>query len=196
MFQLPVPTVRREPIVSWRGSFNDEEISKIKDLVELQEFKEGSLGFQNNNHLDKKVRDSNVSFLKVDEHSRWLYEKISNLISRVNYDKFGLNLSYMEEIQITKYTVDQHYDWHMDTYNNGSIHDRKLSMSLLLSSPEEDFEGGELCIVNQGRIHEPVVLNPIKGECIFFQSFNPHKVNPITKGERLSLVAWSVGEYV
>lgn len=196
MFYLPTPTVIREPVVTWSGLFNDEQIEKLFDLVELQEFKQAQTGFGNRVSQDTKVRNSEVSFLEPDEQSHWVYESIAHLISRVNYDKFGLELSHIETLQITKYGVDQHYHWHMDTVNNGSVTDRKLSMSMLLSDPEKDFDGGEFCIVRNGDIEKPSIVNLKKGDCVFFQSFFPHTVKPVTRGERISLVAWCVGSYV
>ena len=34
---------------------------------------------------------------------------------------------------------------------------------------------------------------PERGECLIFPSWLPHKVNPVTSGKRISLVAWIQG---
>jgi len=36
---------------------------------------------------------------------------------------------------------------------------------------------------------------PREGRMIFFPSWLPHKVNPITKGKRISLVGWVHGPF-
>ena len=61
-------------------------------------------------------------------------------------------------------------------------------MTLLLS-PESEFEGGDLELMYEGKIAKPK-----QGHAIFFASFINHRVVPITKGLRKSLVMWFGGE--
>ena len=64
---------------------------------------------------------------------------------------------------------------------------RKISMTLLLSDPK-DFKGGELEILgNKKRVDLK------RGHAIFFASFIRHRVKPVTKGNRKSLVMWFGG---
>jgi PKHD-type hydroxylase len=75
---------------------------------------------------------------------------------------------------------------------------RKISMTLNLSNPE-DFEGGKLKF-DLGKTHDTGVdiweceELKTKGSMIFFPSFLPHTVTPITKGTRYSLVLWALGK--
>jgi PKHD-type hydroxylase len=56
--------------------------------------------------------------------------------------------------------------------------------------PSHDHEGGEICF----RTGESAsCTKPKVGEVVAFSSFLPHKVKPITKGERYVLVAWFTG---
>jgi PKHD-type hydroxylase len=64
---------------------------------------------------------------------------------------------------------------------------RKISMTLLLSDPK-DFEGGELELIDDKK--RP---NLKRGYAIFFASFIRHRVKPIIKGNRKSLVMWFGG---
>jgi PKHD-type hydroxylase len=66
---------------------------------------------------------------------------------------------------------------------------RKLSLSLLLN---DDFEGGEFHI-NQGNEKQPIIVPTKKGRAILFPSFMIHRVTPVTKGIRRSLVVWVLG---
>ena len=61
-------------------------------------------------------------------------------------------------------------------------------MTLLLNDPSE-FDGGELKIAG-------VETSPImkQGHATIFASFLQHKVTPITRGVRRSLVMWFGGE--
>ena len=99
-------------------------------------------------------------------------------------------------MQITKYKKNGHYEFHQDgngfsRYDNTEnkfLHNktRKLSMTIVLN---EDYEGGEFEFFQD--------INLIKekmGTVIVFPSYMVHKVRPITKGTRYSLVAWFCGE--
>ena len=66
---------------------------------------------------------------------------------------------------------------------------RKISISVLLNDPAE-YEGGDLEI-STGTTNRLAARN--KGAVILFPSYALHRVLPITKGTRYSLVAWIVG---
>ena len=70
--------------------------------------------------------------------------------------------------------------------NNDS---RKISFSCLLNDPSE-FEGGDLTLMPDS-IGYPIKLKQY--EICFFPSWMPHKVVPVTKGTRISLVGWVHG---
>ena len=69
---------------------------------------------------------------------------------------------------------------------------RKVSMSLLMN---DEFEGGELDIEIYKPGTEPRydTIKLPKGSAVFFQSDRWHRVRPVTKGIRKSLVAWFYG---
>jgi len=69
---------------------------------------------------------------------------------------------------------------------------RKLSVTLLLNEPGVDFEGGEFMM---GRTSDPKndIIPCKKSQCILFPSFIQHKVAPVTKGVRKSIVVWVRG---
>jgi PKHD-type hydroxylase len=62
-------------------------------------------------------------------------------------------------------------------------------MTLLLSDPSE-FTGGELTFSEMGN-DKPLPMK--QGQAIFFASFLRHKVAPVKKGVRKSLVMWFGG---
>ena len=64
---------------------------------------------------------------------------------------------------------------------------RKISMTVLLNHPSE-FEGGHLEVLAPGK------FKPLKqGHALCFASFLNHRVNPVTRGMRQSLVVWFGG---
>jgi PKHD-type hydroxylase len=66
---------------------------------------------------------------------------------------------------------------------------RKLSLVVQLSSPDE-YEGGGLEIMASS---EPVQVTKEKGLICAFPSFILHRVTPVTKGTRRTLVIWIAG---
>ena len=67
---------------------------------------------------------------------------------------------------------------------------RKLSLSMLLSDPSE-FEGGEFQVkTDDDNVKQ---LETVKGRAWFFPSYTLHRVAPVTKGVRRSLVLWVGG---
>ena len=65
---------------------------------------------------------------------------------------------------------------------------RKISMTLLLNDPSE-FEGGHLELMAPGKFAELK-----QGHAIIFASFLNHRVQPVTRGVRQSLVVWFGGK--
>jgi len=73
---------------------------------------------------------------------------------------------------------------------------RKLSLTLQLSDPK-DYSGGELefdMTVNKNKPYREVLKNKPQGTIVVFPSFIEHRVKPVKKGIRYSLVNWSCGQ--
>ena len=150
----------------------------------------------------QKLRDSNVVF--IDEP--WLYNQIFPFLRAANKNaKWNFELNWTEALQFTKYKKGQYYGWHVDQSDhpytnrppqmNGKI--RKLSSSLILSD-EKDYKGGELEFAffshpDRKKTYTQVCNIRKKGSIIVFPSFIWHRVKPVTKGVRYSLVSWSLG---
>lgn len=175
--------------------FSPQEVDKIIDLEDLQNFKKGSVGIGTSGAVSPETRNSDVCWIEPDQNSVWLFEKFAQLAAQVNQDHFLYDIEFLESFQYTVYRGEQnqHYTWHMDSFDGYSPTERKMSASIILSDPET-YEGGEFEIVINGVITEPVSLKPKKGDVIFFASWMPHRVKPVTEGVRKSLVAWIMGK--
>jgi PKHD-type hydroxylase len=151
----------------------------------------------------KKKRDSNVVWLS----DSWIYKEVQPYISEAN-KLAGWNFDWdrSEACQFTKYKLNQFYDWHCDSweapYNepaNSNIHGkiRKLSVTCSLSAPE-DYEGGELEFdfrnmdPDKPKVRKCAEIKP-RGSIVVFPSHVWHRVKPVTKGTRYSLVIWNLG---
>ena len=141
---------------------------------------------------DTKKRVTTISWIPFKKMPE-MYKVIENQISKVNLNHFmfdGIRLT--EPAQFTEYPKGGFYDWHMDLNafgQNGEQPIRKISMTCLLSDPSE-FTGGDLMFSDSGK-QEPLKLK--QGQAMFFASFMRHRVTPVKKGIRRSLVMWFGG---
>jgi len=108
----------------------------------------------------------------------------------VNNQHFKFNLFGMiEGFQFTKYVAPKgHYTAHIDKMYKGSV--RKLSLTVQLTNPKE-YKGGDLQIYEGAH---PQYMPKELGMGVIFPSYVLHRVSPVTKGTRYSLVAWFTGD--
>ena len=141
---------------------------------------------------DTKKRVTTISWIPFDQLTQ-MYDKIENQLSSVNLNHFMFDgIKITEPAQFTVYPEGGFYDWHIDLSaygHTGQQPIRKISMTCLLSDPSE-FSGGDLLFSDISE-YNPTPLK--QGQAIFFASFLRHKVTPITKGTRKSLVMWFGG---
>jgi PKHD-type hydroxylase len=151
----------------------------------------------------KKKRDSNIAWL----NDRWIYNEIQPYIHEANkLAGWNFDWDYSESCQFTKYKLNQFYDWHCDSwegaYNNSNdlnLHGkiRKLSVTCSLSDPK-DYEGGELEFDFRNMDPDKTTVRKCaeisqRGSIVVFPSHVWHRVKPVTKGIRYSLVIWNLG---
>jgi len=138
-------------------------------------------------------RKTNVFF----SNDSWLFDIASSYMKKANENSnWNFEISAAETMQVTKYKKGDYYNFHydgngftkIDTPKNKLTHGktRKLSMTIILN---EDYEGGEFEFFSH-----PDLIKEKKGTIIVFPSYMEHRVRPITKGTRYSLVVWFVGE--
>lgn len=178
--------------------FTKKEIEDIKKLCENLELESGVLVGKNGQPvIDNSYRNCNVSWLEFSETSEWLYDKISYMVKKVNTEYFNYDLfGFLEPFQYTVYDekTSGHYDWHIDRSDgsdggNSALAARKLSISIQLSD-ENEYDGGELEIKDYSK---GSIISKELGTMVFFPSFVLHRVNPIVRGTRKSLVIWVAG---
>jgi len=139
---------------------------------------------------DTKKRVTTISWIPFKEMGH-MYRDLNNFIQKTNENHFGFDdIQVTENAQFTEYPEGGFYDWHMDCDINMEHEPpvRKISMTLLLNDPSE-FEGGDLELMAPGKFAELK-----QGHAIIFASFLNHRVNPVTRGIRQSLVCWFGGK--
>ena len=139
---------------------------------------------------DTKKRVTNIGWIQFEEMQP-MYNRVNEFIQKANRNHFGFgDIQITEQAQFTEYPEGGFYDWHTDTDVNMSHEPpvRKISMTCLLS-PENQFEGGDLELMASGKRAKLK-----QGHAIIFASFLTHRVAPVTRGVRQSLVMWFGGE--
>lgn len=169
----------------WDNFLTKEECKQIVLLGKSKVLKKANTANNNKN----KTRDSNVSWLAPSDNLHWLYRRLTDTITSLNNRFFGFDLhGFAEGLQFTNYKApDGKYDTHIDRAFNWQV--RKLSITIQLSNPN-DYEGGNLELINGDK---PIICEKQQGKLYAFPSFMLHRVTPVTKGERNSLVAWITG---
>jgi len=167
---------------------------------------------------NKKLSKEETQNLKLKRNSDlvwlnepWIYKELHPYIHQANKAAgWNFDWDFSEQIQFTKYKLNQYYDWHCDSWNkpydkpnnlneHGKV--RKLSMTCQLTDGSE-YKGGELEF--DFRNYDPPLRDESKhlrqakeilpkGSIVVFPSFVWHRVKPVTKGVRYSLVMWNLG---
>ena len=138
---------------------------------------------------DPEKRITTISWIPF-KYMPEMYRDIEKTMLQANNNHFGFEgMQLTEPAQFTHYLAGGFYEWHMDNDVVGKHQPpvRKISMTLLLSDPST-FEGGELEFMSDGKIAKLK-----QGQAIFFASWLQHRVKPVTRGERKSLVMWFGG---
>jgi len=139
--------------------------------------------------VDTKTRTSHISWIPFKKMLD-MYKDIEKLMQKTNRNHFGFDgMTLTEPAQYTEYPEGGFYDWHIDSDTNFAHEPpvRKISMTCLLSH-ESEFEGGDLEVMSEGK-----VAKLKQGQIVFFASFVRHRVKPVIKGNRKSLVMWFGG---
>ena len=145
---------------------------------------------------DHEMRKTAVSFITDKENL--MNELVWGFIRQANAEFFNYKLEYFQAIQFARYRDGGHYDWHQDSSPQDLANEgRKLSLTMSLTD-DSKYDGGLLQFYNGDKPYEDKdhdIERDIKsvGTVIVFDSRDWHRVTPVTKGTRYSIVCWTVG---
>ena len=175
-----------QPFATAAGFLTDAEMDRL--IAEhAAQIAEGKLALGSTN---AQIRRSQIAMLGTGQKYDWLYDRIWSAAQECNRLFFCVDIVGVEaNIQLARYDSSDRgfYNWHTDFAGIRPL--RKLSISIQLSRAE-DYEGGDLEL-QYGT--EPQKLDKTRGAFIVFPSFMLHRVLPVTRGTRWSLVAWILG---
>jgi PKHD-type hydroxylase len=181
----------------WPRHFSDADCDRLISLAETIQPTEGRIGHGGGNVKDDSIRRSTIRWInRYDGRFFSFLGSMEILLHHANKNAFGFDLTLFHEIQFTEYhaTNEGHYSWHHDTIWEGpQLFQRKLSMVVQLSNPA-DYDGGRFEMSKETCREVPPedAILP-RGTVIIFPSFLHHRVTPVTRGIRKSLVTWMEG---
>ena len=186
------------------SAVSQRSLKSIKYFIDKSELLEA--GFYNHSADEDLVNEDFNSFEDIrstkiawlsDGHNmpdilKSVYEELTTLSRSVNDHLWKYCIEGWESFQYAEYRSEErgHYNWHVDTtprFNGGNV--RKLTFVVGLSHKHE-YDGGELQLRH---MPEPVKFKLGKGDFVIFPSFLLHRVTPVTRGVRKTLVGWGRG---
>jgi len=159
--------------------------------------------------------EKKILFKKRKNHVVWLedpliYKVLQPFVKTANENAgWNFDWDWSERAQFGIYNPTGFYGWHTDSSAHvatnmkqpqtyGKI--RKISCILQLSN-SKDYEGGDFQFDFRGedpdiekRVIMPVPVLRDKGTVLCFPSFVWHRLTPLTKGKRHSLIIWNWGK--
>jgi PKHD-type hydroxylase len=168
--------------------FTPEECEKILAMWDEEKAVQARTAADiNEAEANTEKRKSRIQWIGYSQETDWLFRKLFAAVQDANVHRFQFDINgFFEHLQLTKYESDGgHYDWHEDN-GGGNFSIRKLSIVVQLTDPEE-YDGGEFEVFGIGKSEKA------KGTIFVMPSFVTHKVHPVTRGTRFSLVAWVSG---
>jgi PKHD-type hydroxylase len=141
--------------------------------------------------VDSKIRSSYTSWINLENCPNVLY-KINSLVDEINNTHWRFKINYLGESSIVSYLDKKdNYGWHIDWSSNLSSCNRKISVLIQLSDPN-NYKGCNLQIkISKFR---NFTFSTELGSILIFPSFLLHRATKLISGERDVLVLWYHGD--
>lgn len=175
----------------WNNYFPKNFIKRTENFILNCKLENGLVGGANGYDLNEDIRRSKTHLYNFSQTNYEMEREIAlemYKLARESNDYWQFNIDWRDfTIQLTYYEDNDEgtYDWHQDDNILQSGFYRKLSLAAVIKKCEEggtfELDGG--CLD----------FDQNEGSVIAFPSFMNHKVNPVTKGTRMSIVAWFSG---
>lgn len=178
------------PFACWEGAFTEGELDKIIAHGDSLTTDKATLAGRDIKEEYSEIRITRTAWIKPSLETKWIYDRMQSVARMLNDRIWQFDITgFSEDFQYTVYQGNEggHYDWHVDQGDLAKR--RKLTLSLQLSDPSQ-YEGCELQLHGANRID---TAPKTRGALVAFPSYVLHRVTPITRGIRKSLVVWTTG---
>jgi len=174
-------------------TFTPNECEKIIEIASHTYPSTASVGGGDDGMIAKEIRSADIYNVENVPELRWIFDKISAAVYVANKQYFDFDANIIQHsLQLIHYKSDSqipgHYNWHVDA-GRGPVATRKISFVAQLSNSDK-YEGCQLEVFDHNGI---VIASKQRGSIHMFPSYMTHRVSPIEKGERWSLVIWVHG---
>lgn len=142
---------------------------------------------------DRTSRKAWVTSFIPNEECLLVYPQICALAKNINIQYFGFDVdSYFEKFWYTTYSAPtDRLDWHSDKTNAYALGGANIKMGIVLQLSEPtEYDGGIVEVMTDDGIE---IIEKKMGLMYSLPAYTPHRVTPITSGERRVLVAWFAG---
>lgn len=190
----------RAPVLTAHDVFSAEECDAILRLADTFEVVPAAPSYDATSLTELTDRKGTARWLPDGERTRWIYERFDAVAVAAN-QTYGFDLTEIEPLQLSRYGIGDHFGTHTDF---GFVHaSRQLSASIQLTASDA-YEGGDLEFVGAhfdvGDGHTRAAWDRVQGRgdralgsVVIFPAWLAHRVTPVTRGVRHSLVAWVRG---
>jgi PKHD-type hydroxylase len=189
-FKNTTPELLPGGMVAWRGLFTPKELDALERQCDGLMLEEARL----NGYGVSSIRTTKVAWVHRAPESEDIYLRMEAIVLRLNAEHFRAELSGLSTMQYAVYRESEsgYFDWHSDygrDRGDPGQEPRKLTLSLQLSDGSS-YDGCDL----EARAAYPLDVAPReRGTLVAFRATVLHRVTPITRGVRKSLVAWATG---
>jgi len=173
-------------------------VSRIIKFSNSLNFNEASIGGGKNTKVDQSIRNT-YSYSLTNKHTSLTHCHRFNLLhylfstaikqyfETIKLQDYNFDQVTIQNIDILKYKEGGFYKYHVDHFN---LIPRTFSCIMLLNN---DYEGGEICFRYPDTTGE-WLIDKKPGRIIVWPSnfLYPHRVKPVTKGTRYSVVSWAL----
>lgn len=192
----PIPSRPREHTATYAYAqapsplaFTDAECTSIVDTWGAGAFEPSRVY---GDVFDPAHRTSEALGIQLSPSTAWMFERLRAAAVALNARWWGLDLTGIWPwLQLLRYREGQFQDWHRDGVVGAFSH-RKLTLSVMLTTPEE-YDGGELQFFDSAAALVPPLEQRRRGTVFAFPGWELHRVTPVTRGTRWALVTFVEG---
>ena len=185
------PVLLEGGMVVWRDLFSAGQLDALERQLDQLVLDQARLS---GGKTADNIRATEVAWVHRTSQFEELYLRMEAVVLRLNADLFRFDLTGLTPMQFAIYRQDQggYFDWHSDYGRDAADpaqEPRKITLSLQLSDADA-YDGCHL----EARAAYPLDVAPReRGTLVAFRSSTLHRVTPITRGVRKSLVVWAAG---
>jgi PKHD-type hydroxylase len=167
-----------DDVLSW------EQLTKIRTLITESPFESGE---RTAGHRARRVKD-NLQMTRDAKHRSEIQRIVtSTLLTNREFQRAAIPRS-LRPPMVSRYKPGMAYGSHVDDALMGKekVARTDLSFTLFIADPT-DYEGGELLIMSS---YGPNEIKLPAGCLHLYPSSTLHRVQPVTRGERVAIVGW------